>query len=223
MGATARVRRPLDRDVILAAALELAEDGGPDALSVRKLGQALGTDPTAIYRHFRDMEELTNAALDRILGVLVDSADVALPWRQRLMAFAEESIGVARRYPAIAPSVVLSRPTGPDELRSVEFVLQAFADAGLADQEQLDFYVLYVSYVLLFAAGSVAVDQSSDAVPWPDQPWIESMPAVPTDRFPQVTAALPRLLALRAHAVFRSGLDIILDSAEARARSTSVS
>jgi hypothetical protein len=41
----------ITREVVLAAALELIDAGGPDALTMRRLARALGRDPMILYRH----------------------------------------------------------------------------------------------------------------------------------------------------------------------------
>ena len=55
---THRVRPQLDAATILEAALRLSVAGNSEALTVRSLGKEFGADPTAIYRHFRDKDEL---------------------------------------------------------------------------------------------------------------------------------------------------------------------
>ena len=51
-------RAPLTRDRVLQAAVELADRGGLDELSMRKLGQELGVEGMALYRHVRDKETI---------------------------------------------------------------------------------------------------------------------------------------------------------------------
>ena len=79
----AKVR--LDRESIVAAGLELAAASGSATLSVRELGARLGADPTAIYRHFRNKEQLMQALLDELNARSV--ATVTAPvddWRARI-------------------------------------------------------------------------------------------------------------------------------------------
>ena len=69
-----RRRRPtrsgvlLSEDLIVETALRLIGEHGPEALSVRRLGAALGCDPTALYRYFHDTDDLVLAIADRIIG-----------------------------------------------------------------------------------------------------------------------------------------------------------
>jgi AcrR family transcriptional regulator len=48
----------IDRDDVIAKALELIDSGGVEALSVRKLGSALGVNAASLYHHFKDKEEI---------------------------------------------------------------------------------------------------------------------------------------------------------------------
>ncbi len=51
----------LTPDIIVTAAIDVMGDVGFEQFSVRKLGDALDADPTAIYRHFRSKDELLRA------------------------------------------------------------------------------------------------------------------------------------------------------------------
>jgi len=83
-------RPPLDREVIIAAALDLAATGA--AVTFRALGTALGTDGTAVYRHFRDKEELMRAVVDRLIVTAQADLDHDAPWRDQLYAGAVSTI-----------------------------------------------------------------------------------------------------------------------------------
>jgi AcrR family transcriptional regulator len=63
-----RRSRGLSHERILDEALALVDERGLTALTTRALGQRLGVDPTAVYRHFRNKDELVNALADRIVG-----------------------------------------------------------------------------------------------------------------------------------------------------------
>ena len=55
-------RTPLNRDRVLQVAIELADRDGLEALSMRKLGQELGVDAMALYRHVRNKDDLTTGS-----------------------------------------------------------------------------------------------------------------------------------------------------------------
>ncbi|GAA0482750.1 TetR/AcrR family transcriptional regulator [Streptomyces olivaceiscleroticus] len=112
----ARRGRParLSRDRIVAAALDIVARGGSEALSMRRVADALGCSPMSLYRHVRDKEELLVLMLDRIVDGLPRPALPDDP-RARLLALLrwqhEELVArpwiaqVLRRGDVMAPSI----------------------------------------------------------------------------------------------------------------------
>ena len=77
--------RTLTRDIILSAALELVDDAGLSALSLRSLGKRLGVSQAAFYRHFPDKAALLEGICEQLWRLtyesflaLVQGADAAL-------------------------------------------------------------------------------------------------------------------------------------------------
>jgi AcrR family transcriptional regulator len=58
----------LSRNRVLSAAVRLADDGGIDALSMRRLAQELGVVPMALYKHVANKDELLDAMVDLVIG-----------------------------------------------------------------------------------------------------------------------------------------------------------
>lgn len=58
--------RALTRDIILSAALELVDDAGLSALSLRSLGKRLGVSQAAFYRHFPDKAALLEGICEQL-------------------------------------------------------------------------------------------------------------------------------------------------------------
>lgn len=87
--------------MIVDAALKLAQRPDVQAMSFRALGRELGADPTAVYRHFRDRNELVEACLDRLIGAVAGSVPTELPWRQRLRTAALAYFEVIVAHPVI--------------------------------------------------------------------------------------------------------------------------
>ena len=82
-------RNRLSRELVLSTALELVDRDGASALSMRRLAQELDVWPMAVYRYFRDKDELTaalvDAAADRIEAPRRGS------WRERLVALLRDA------------------------------------------------------------------------------------------------------------------------------------
>src|SRR5437763_7215241 len=65
---TQQPRTPLNRDRVLAAALRLADEAGIEALTMRKLGQALGVEAMSLYNHVANKDDLLDGIIDLVLG-----------------------------------------------------------------------------------------------------------------------------------------------------------
>lgn len=66
--AAAQSRTPLSRKRVLDTAVALADEGGVDALSMRKIAQALGVVPMALYKHVTNKNELLDGMIDVLVG-----------------------------------------------------------------------------------------------------------------------------------------------------------
>jgi TetR/AcrR family transcriptional regulator, tetracycline repressor protein len=79
-------RRALTEEEILDAALDLLDDGGPDAASVRGIAARVGVAPNAIYTYFPHKAAVITALVERLLGQVDHDvfADRERPWRERL-------------------------------------------------------------------------------------------------------------------------------------------
>jgi AcrR family transcriptional regulator len=127
-GPVSRVR--LDRDTILGVAERIVAAEGLQALSMRRIGAELGADPTALYRHYRNKDELLRAIAERLFedAPRLDPAD---DWRVRLRV---ELRHERRRY-LVHPDVALllaGRPDDDPHLTAMnERVLALLAEAGL--------------------------------------------------------------------------------------------
>src|ERR671924_452938 len=92
-------QRPLNRDLILDAAVVLIERDGPGALSMRRLGSALGVEGMAIYHHFDSRDDLLDAIGDRLLEPL-HRLELGGDWREACLRFATALRDVAVAHPA---------------------------------------------------------------------------------------------------------------------------
>ena len=63
------------RQALLAAGIDLAREGGPDAVVLREATRRVGVSPNAAYRHFADRDALLNAVSDAALAELAASID----------------------------------------------------------------------------------------------------------------------------------------------------
>jgi AcrR family transcriptional regulator len=161
--AAERRRRPRGavRDGLVAAGLELARTGGPDAVVLREATRMVGVVPNAAYRHFADRDELLAAVCAAAMGELADrmAAEVArVPGphgdadaaRGRLGAIGTAYLEFAREEPGwFATAFALPQQHGygaPDDgtgrdrtpLGQLRTVLDELVDAGVLRPQRRD-------------------------------------------------------------------------------------
>lgn len=78
-------RQRLNRERVLLAAVEMADEEGLDAVSMRRLADHLGVVPMALYKHVANKDELLDGMLDVVIGSIEAPSD-DLPWRAALRA-----------------------------------------------------------------------------------------------------------------------------------------
>jgi AcrR family transcriptional regulator len=74
------LRIPLNRERIVAAAVELADRGGLDSISMRKIAEELDVVPMALYRHVANKDELLDAMVDAVAAE-IDSVEADIDWK----------------------------------------------------------------------------------------------------------------------------------------------
>jgi AcrR family transcriptional regulator len=203
-------RPQLDREVIVSAALELAAAG--EAVTFRSLGTALGSDPTAVYRHFRDKEELMRAVVDRLIILSQEQLDADAPWRDQLYEGAVATMDVFAAHPHVGVESSTIATGGPGELTAINWILTQLERAGLGKEQAVRFYAAYSSYVL---AGAAALSRQRLHEEDATARWVGDLRAVDAARLPALSAVIPELVALSDRDVFLTGVEVFLDSVEA--------
>jgi AcrR family transcriptional regulator len=204
-------RSGLTHEQVAAAALELVDRDGPEALSMRRLADHLGVGTMTLYGYFRSKDELLDAVLDLAVGDLPPLPRRGSPRRQ-LRALALAFHRNLARHPGVV-RVRIERPLlRPEQLRVTERALELLVEAGFSPAEApRAFRVLFV-YVFGYAtfnppdAGGAGADPGRAAIA-----------SLPQAEYPLLTSHVEELAAtLSGEEQFLYGLDALLDGLEAR-------
>lgn len=210
-GAATRAR--LSRDAVIRAGLELGARADTASVSVRNIGGLLGANPTAVYRYFPSKQALMEALLDEVLARVIARVDFSADWRTRLLDLATGTLVEFVAFPSIAIEATVLTTNGPAETDTIECILSAFSEAGLAGDELVQHYAFYASYVLSEAAG-IARGRSDHADPLSQpSPWLEGPLLVDPSRQPHIAAVASEIQALQDQDIFRFGVERIIESA----------
>ena len=107
----AEPRIPLSRERVLHAAIELADEGGVDALSMRKLGQRLGVEAMSLYNHVAGKDDVLDGMVDVLMNEINEIVNKIKPSSGPWKAVMRERVLAARK-------VLLRHPWAPDVLES---------------------------------------------------------------------------------------------------------
>jgi len=122
-------RGGLTTERVVDAALRAADEGGIEAVSLRRLAAALEVTPMAIYRHVRNKSHLLDLMAERLLEQVDFATDESATWQDRLRRLLGSYQAVAATHPA-AP-FLLSRPfVSPTAPRVTEALLAILHHAG---------------------------------------------------------------------------------------------
>src|SRR5580692_8318189 len=203
----------ITRDGILAAALDIIDRDGADALSMRRLARALDRDPMILYRHAPNKAALLDGVAEAVLAQLkVDSADP--DWAAQLRAVARDYRALALAHPHVVPLLVtrpLATPLGlrpRGTLRPLEDVLVLLTRAGFSGPDALHIYRALFG----FLHGHV-LNELQELVENPDETddlLRLGLHRLPIAEFPLLRSLASVLAAYDGAAELERGLDILL-------------
>ncbi|MER7563697.1 helix-turn-helix domain-containing protein [Streptomyces sp. NPDC097941] len=224
-----RRRRPtrsgvlLSEGLIVETALRLIGEHGSEALSVRRLGAALGCDPTALYRYFHDTDDLVLAIADRIIG---DAMAGFVPGDDWVASLREMALRVRAGYLAHPRAAALAahRVTRrSSEIRAVDTGIGLLLSAGFAPAAAARLYLAFIDTVLSHAA----TDAAFQALPRQQREadrraWREVYQDLDPVTYPALTAVRRELPGM-ADSSFEEAVDLLLEALAARAPARSAS
>jgi AcrR family transcriptional regulator len=152
--------RGLSLDRIVASTLELIDEQGVGATSMRAVAARLGVEAMSLYKYVATRDELFDAVVDKVVNELSDDPDVQLQphdgWRTWLHGMGWGVRRYARAHPHAFPLVATRPAAAPwvnPPLRSLRWI-EAFLDGlhreGLTDDQVLFAYRTFNSFLLGF-------------------------------------------------------------------------
>ena len=204
-GGKAGSRRPLTRERVLRAAIDLADAEGVDALTMRRLGQALGVEAMSLYNHVASKDDILNGIVDVLVGE-IPLAPGGTDWRAALRAQSLAARDLVRRH-AWAPQLITSRTTmSPAMVTYMDAVVGTLHGGGLSHDLTHNAMHVLGSRILGF---TMELFDPTDLGPEVASILRETT----TDRYPHLAATLGQVHH-DDDVEFAFGLDLILDGLE---------
>jgi AcrR family transcriptional regulator len=205
-------RATLTRDSIVDTTIRIIAEQGTEAFTMRTLGQALGTDPTAVYRHFRDKAELLRAVSERLLGTVTVDLPDGERWRVVVVELCRRLRSALLNQPQLATALQFGPPLQPTEFAITETLLQQFRLAGL----EVDAAALAYHSVIELTVGSAAIDAALHSLSNRERSqqylrWRSAYATLDPSEYPETVAASSNLYRGTADERFVHALDRLLD------------
>ncbi|WP_308121464.1 TetR/AcrR family transcriptional regulator [Paractinoplanes bogorensis] len=196
-------RPPLTREAIVAAARQLAQDGGVEAVTMRRVAAALDCSAMALYRHVTDRDDLLLLAL----ADLAEGIDITVPpgppadqvqaLFERMFTFLRANgwaVDVLRRGELFAPRA----------LHFVELALDALSRGGLPPAEATAGYLALWNFTI----GSLCSERPTTSEALARRQSVVDQ--APLQQLPHVATALPILDATSRTDAYSHGLRALI-------------
>jgi AcrR family transcriptional regulator len=185
---------------------------------MRSLGERLGVDPMAVYRHFRDKEALLDAMVDEALGDFQPPDPELGDARARLWLMAREFRGALLAHPGMSRRVAMNRPAvGPHTLGLAESTLALLEELGLDAEEGIQAFYAIVRGI----AGFVSIEELMREGSGSEDEWRREMTAaygaVPRERYPHVRRMAESLETASLDGEYEYLIGLLLDALVGRA------
>jgi AcrR family transcriptional regulator len=215
-------RSPLDHDQVVRAAIELIDEQGVHALSMRRLGRRLDVEAMSLYSHVQSREHLLDGVIAAVVDDLFDDPDTQLmetaSWQDYLVQVANGVRRSAFAHPRVFPLVATRPPEAPwirpplRSLRWVESFLASLGSHGFDDDLAVYTYRAFTSFLLGHLLLEVAA-LGADTGPIPQQPSADA-DDLPLDDYPNLQRLRPKLADNETANEFEESLDDLLNRLE---------
>jgi AcrR family transcriptional regulator len=215
---TTEPRRPLTRDRVLRAAVRLADEGGFESLTMRRLGQELGVQAMSLYNHVAGKDDIRDGIVDIVMSE-IEPPSAEVDWKAAIRASAISAHEAFMRHPWACGLEMQAARVTPARLEWSEGILQTFREAGFSAELTHHAYHALESHITGFTLWVVNMpfDTHEELVDLAK----DFLRDFPKDRYPYFVEHAEWHIAEQPDpdepGEFEFGLDLILDGLE-RAR-----
>ncbi len=160
-------------DEVVAAAVEIADTEGLEALTMRAVAARLGLTPMATYTYVPGKAELLDLMLDAVYREMNRAELTGLPWRERVSTVAAENRELLARHPWVAYVPTTRPPLGPGLAAKYDHELRAFDGLGLDDVEMDAALTLLLGFVTSVARIAIDTARAATDSGMSDREWWE--------------------------------------------------
>ena len=207
------MRDTLNRERVVRAAMDLADERGIESLTMRELGRRLGVEAASLYNHVAGKDDLLDGMADLVVAE-IDLPSSGVDWREAMRRRAVSAREVFSHHRWAAALIDSRGPSGPGSLSYVDRVLGTLLQAGFSPAIAAHAFLALDSYIYGFERQWSSLSLGGDV--GTTEAAQEVLAAVPQGAYPSLTRVASDY-AEKPYgdaAAFDFGLDLILDSLE---------
>ncbi|MFI7421402.1 TetR/AcrR family transcriptional regulator [Nonomuraea sp. NPDC049684] len=199
---------PLSRPRIVAAAIDLIEREGADAVSMRRIAAELGVGVMSLYNHVPNKDALLNGVAESVLSGIEFTDDPDAHWTDRVRAQARAFRQIAHHHPRSTMVVVSRQLHSHAGLLPVERALATLRGAGFDGPDAVRMLRMFIAFIVGSLLREVGVTPTFAPVHSRTVEAAEVDPAL----FPEVSALAPLLAECDHEEEFEFGVELLIQA-----------
>lgn len=209
---TVKRRAALTKDRVLNAAVKLADTGGIDSLSMRKLASRLRVEAMSLYNHVANKDEILDGIVDKIVSE-IEVPTVGGDWRVEMHRRSTSAHEVLMRHPWATMLIVSRANIGPHMLHFVDSTIGCLIEAGFSYTAADHAWNAIDSYVHGFTLQKLNFPFEPDEYAEVAKAYL---PEIPEEQYPYLNGMSQEVIAGRHDGLhnLEFGLNLILDGLE---------
>ncbi len=206
----------------MGRALEIADDEGLEAVTIRRVAKELGVTPMALYWHFTDKEELLGAMAEQIFAEIesLDKESKPATWQEQFAQFLERTTRTLIVHPATATLLPKFNNWSYRGFNVMEEGFSILHGAGFTpfQASQIMEQTFYALVSLVRAAPGIDPQSQPQGLSETGRQMLLQLVALPPDKYPHVIEAAEAMTtAVDSASYYQFGLDLLLVGIEGMA------
>jgi len=213
----AQPRIPLSKERILRAAVALADEGGVESISMRKIAEELDVVPMALYRHVANKDEMLDGMLDVVVGE-IEPPDTGVDWKTAIRRRILSARRALLRHPWASRVIETRTDPTPAVLEYMDRMIGLFRGGGFSID--LTHHAMHAMGSRMLGFSQELFDDTADVDPAVEADMYRAM----ADRYPNIAELVEIVMHDDTSVVggrgcddqfeFEFALDLMLDGLE---------
>ncbi|MEM6451780.1 MAG: TetR/AcrR family transcriptional regulator C-terminal domain-containing protein [Cyanobacteria bacterium P01_D01_bin.105] len=204
-----QAREPLSRERVLTQAIQMADESGIEALSMRKLAGALGVKAMSLYNHVKNKDDIIDGMVDMVAGE-IELPAVGTDWKASMRRRAKSAHDVLLQHPWATMEIVSRVNIGPAMLRYIDATIGCLREAGFSFEMADHIWSAIDAHIYGFTLQELNFPFEAQEYSVAAENYISLIPA---DKYPYLNGMTQKVMSGDYDGIhdFEFGLEVMLD------------